>query len=254
MKYVKFFSLVLLVIFSTLGASSVIESIIGQSGWELDSQNVENVISEPVIAGDEVKSAVLNAKFQALSIKIDILECTNQGGTYDVATQNCNTNQNLYNGYELKCVSRCLSYIGRTEPLTLDEYMTNFQPDNFSTVSASRTNASAGTGVPLDGIIGSYYEDTVLFTNVNFNRFQNVIFDQGGTPYTAPGDSSSSIHYCTMSIAGVLESNGNPLESANYSVLKDGLPVSNATDCADFSQNILGTQNTLDLSPDFIYY
>ena len=46
----------------------------------------------------------------------------------------------------------------------------------------------------------------------------------------------------------------NPLESANYSVLKDGVPVSNATDCADFSQNILGTQNTLDLSPDFIYY
>ena len=72
----KKFLIGVLFVFAAVGASSVIQAILSNNpndSWLSDSALVDQVISEPLVAGDEVRSDVLNAKFKALNKKLDDL-------------------------------------------------------------------------------------------------------------------------------------------------------------------------------------
>lgn len=89
----------LLISFNLMAASSVIEGVLVDPNWANDAvngeANINTVITEKLLGSDaqegadEIKSAVLNAKFRALKIKLAKVSCEKEGNLFDITDESC---------------------------------------------------------------------------------------------------------------------------------------------------------------------
>ena len=85
----KKYILLFIISLAAFSSTAIIEDILIDMNWINDEEKTDNVITTPVITGDQIKSEILNAKFKALNKKIKRAKCKKNNGFYDFPNETC---------------------------------------------------------------------------------------------------------------------------------------------------------------------